>query len=312
MKSVQLKVIDNSCPYNQNSQTSDIQFALLKRLGPDSFEELHYHVKCREYLGDTLLAAYADKDTSLIYGFSLSDGKRMALDETIFSISLPTRFDPDKISYESFIKGISIIRKLEKTMGVPLKSRSTYYLTDKKVDNKDKLVVVSPKEWSYSPLLISLYTFVLRLTTYKVSDKAVSLRRYMKEVSSIYSGTDINYIEYLSGLDINFLLSNYVEILGDAPLTGLDDSKILEVAFASIHAYDDNVSIEYDCSNYGKSTNEEAFWSLYKNHNLHGVVSFANCIQKDETRRNHYLKASEINYKWAKNYMRLLESTSNG
>lgn len=299
MKTVNLKVVTQKSLYNQNPQTSEIKFSLLKRKGRFSFEELHYHVQCREYFGDTLFAAHLDKDLPTIYGFSLR-GKRMSLDETIFSISLPNSPDNNN-GYTSFIRGLKLLRNLEKIMGIPLKNRSKYYLTDKKEDNNDKLVVVSPKEWSYSTLLISLYTFILRLTTYKVNE-TLSLKKYMREVEKSYNGNDVGLINRLDLLDINFLLKNYKEILGSDSMTGLDDVKIGEFAF-DYSDYCRSIDFNYDLSDYGKSVNQIGSWSMLDNHNLHGILNFN--ITLALIKKQGYNIPPRFNYKWAVNYSKL-------
>lgn len=309
MTTVNLEVVKSTCPYNQNGQTADIQFSLLNRIDDNSFKELHYHVKCREYFGDALLAAYFDKDLPNIYGYSLKN-KRMSLDETLFSVTIPNNTTAEKLSFVSFLNGVTIIRSLEKKMGIKLKDRSEYFLTNEDLNGGQKLVIVGPKEWLHSPLLISLYTFVLRLTTYSVSNKATTLDKYMKEVASNYSGTDVNYINNISGLDVTFLLKNYKEVLGTDPLTGLSDEQVGVLGLDPDGNDGDLIEFTYDASEYGLSKEEKGIWGLNNNHDRHGIVTFSSALEEIGTSEPWCLKPKLMNFKWVMNYSKLFKIAS--
>lgn len=303
MKSATLKVVSNSCSYNQNPQNANIQFSLLNRDGK-GFKELHYHVKCREYFGDSLLAAKFDKDLPNIYGFKLIN-KRQCLEHTLISASIYTDTHEGIDHYNQFLKGVKILRKLEKTMGIPLKERSEYRSTDKKVDGSSKIVIISPKEWQHSPMLLSLYTFILRLTTYIVPDTCNSFKLYANYVHSNFTGTDKNYITTLNKIDFDFLLKNYIEIMGDAPLTGLDDTII--ASNFNENSSDTSYGFNYDASRYeGASSNQEASFSTYNNHARHGIITFANSV----TGEAYTHSPREIGFKWACNYKRLKDKAN--
>jgi len=302
---VKLKTVKNVCLYNQNAQTSAILFSLLKRTGKNSFSELFYNVKCREYFGDTCVAAHYDRDVPPIYGFRLKD-KRMSLDEMIMSVSLPYSSDEGS-SYQSFLKGLTILRHTEKLMGIEVKNRSRYYLTNEKVDEGSKIVVVSPNNWCESPLLASVYTFILRLTTYNTNNTK-TLRSCMKYIINNYSNGDKQHAEKLYAIDTNLFFSKYKGILGSSPITGMSDILFKEEIKYLLTGDKDNylTSPHIDFSYIDKGgfiCDDVGEWGLNKNHNLHGIQTFLGrllCFKEN----SDWLQ-KDIGVTWAHNFMRI-------
>jgi len=294
-----LEVVVESCTYNQNPQTSDITYSLLNRTGKNSFKELHYPVKCREYFGDSLVMAVADKDLPSIYGFRLIN-KRQALDETIFSVTLPT-YDQNSIRvYDFFVNQLKYLRKIEKGMGIPLKERSKFYEIDKSFNDYRKIVVVSPKEWQSSPLLISIYTLILRLFTYILhDDKMITLKKRMDSIADISGGVDGTYCTQVKPIDIQFILNNYKAILGENPMTGLNDDVILDKV--SSYSTDDLVNFIKEIDNKEITIN----YSIANNHSQHGLVSF---VDRVKYHNNHDCPAfilRSVGIEWSINYCKL-------
>jgi hypothetical protein len=301
VKTVKLEVMSNPCYYNQNAQNADIQFSLLNRT-KGGFKELHYHVKCREYFGDSLLAAHFDSNLPDIYGFKLTD-KRQALDETIFSVCIPG----GEAHCKNFMKGAKLLRKIERRMGVPLKYRTKFLKTKETIGDNIKIVVVGPMTWQESPLLISLYTFILRLSTYTTPITVRTFEDLMKHVKNNYNGTDVSYCRYLDHIDFNLFFDNYREIIGDAPLTGLDDDKVKGGFHSTCSNFESG--FKYDASKYPNGSNRQtATFSIAHNHMRHGIVTFADSVKSIKLDRNSqiYTSPGKIGFKWPHNYLTLL------
>lgn len=290
-KQVNLEIITQHCYYNQNPQTSEIQWAFLNRIPgeKDSFKELHLQVKCREYFGDAVVCAHLDIDTPAIYGFRLVN-KRVSIEETLLSVSLP--------SNESlgFIKHLSILRKFERQMGIKI---TKCYSTQHTDEDSVKLVLVGDKKWVSSPLLIAIYTQILRSFTYHTPTSSYSA--HIKALITEYSGNDrdtFSNIHY-SGIDLLHLLLNIDRVLGDNPLTGLND---LELKAKKASITDENSRVLL----YSLVVNETNFtfnWSVHLNHSRHGINSFIdNMNYRGQGGQDaEYVKKS-IGASWTNNY----------
>ena len=208
MKKVNLEVISNPSLYNQNPQTSDIHFSFLNRTD-NGFKELFYRVKCREYLGDAITAAHCNQDSPRIYGFELKD-KRASIDEMLLSVSFGEE------SKSNFLKKIGIIREAEKLVGLPKdKWTEVYSVNVQTPDHVNKFVVVGDKFWCSSPLLVSIYTLLLRSLTYSIN--RVRLSTHLKAMENL-SGVDGDQFKSIKGYGVDwiFLLKNLSNIIKDA------------------------------------------------------------------------------------------------
>lgn len=282
LKRVFLEVVNNPCPYNQSPQSSDIEFCMLQRKATEgTFKELHYKVKCREYLGDANIAAHLNRKTPKIYGFELNG--RMALNESIFSLHL------EKNSHDNLRSNIRLLNRLERKLNI---SETELYLTDYGYI----LVSIGSPFWMKSPLLVSIYSFILRALTYRKSSKR-KLSSYLKDISP--SVSDYIYAKRLTRLDLEFLLLNIDEVLGENPISGIDDSILIpSKAFSN----SENVFLKY--INYNNKINHTQFgvWTTHSNHGFNNLNTNLKNVEN--------LKTLDIGYPhgafWAINYSNIL------
>jgi hypothetical protein len=289
LRQVKLKVITENNYYNQIPQTSDIQWSFLNRVKgeKDSFEELFLNVKCREFFGDLVVCGNLNIDTPSIYGLRLKD-KRISVKKTLLSVSM------NEGDVEGFAKRLRFLRQIEGAMGI---KKTRIYPTQHNATDYTKLVLVGDKKWISSPLLISLYTAIIRSLTYSFSK--LTFKDHINElITGSYSyGNDACTFKRLKDceVDIVHLLTNIDVVLGDNPLTGLNDTKLI-VDKKYIKTESDSVGL----SHLGRIT----YWSTYNNHSQHGLMTFLDKIRYAPAGRPI---ADGIGAGWANNYKNLKE-----
>ena len=119
-------------------------------------------------------------------------------------------------------------------MGIPLGMRTKYYSTNYVGPDSNpvtKIVIVGPKEWVSSPLLMSIYAYVLRLTSHEHTKKPKTLNQLLDSArSSDTIGNDSSFLSSVSNAAIIKLLINYKTVLEDNPLTGFNDARLYSEA----------------------------------------------------------------------------------
>jgi hypothetical protein len=294
LKEVDLEIVTEYDYYNQVPQTSEIQWSMLNRLpGKDKFKELHTKVLCREYFGDVVVCANLDIDVPEIYGFKLKD-KRASVKETLLSVSMSAAKIP------SFLNHFKILRRIEKQMGIKMTHR---YRTQHNDDNYTKLVLVGDKKWMSSPLLISIYTQLIRSFTYNTPSD--SLASHIKAlIAPGASGNDVNAFRKFkdSKLDLVHLLTNIDKVLDKKPLTGVDDKQLIQRK--------EDISTQCSCVTLKYTSradfNSVVSWSIYDNHSNHGIVSFCENLRSREVGGEEVKYAeNRIGTSWTDNYAAL-------
>src|SRR5512139_1741402 len=130
-------------------QSLDIKFAFVNK----KFEEVSLPAKCRDFLGDCIWSRKTGKEAN-IYSF-VYDYKTTPFDDCRFSLKFPTGE-----SYNNFIANLPMLHEKEKKAGVKL---SKIFMTD----DKTTLVIVGSNYWIKDSWKVSLYTFYLKLMSYK-------------------------------------------------------------------------------------------------------------------------------------------------
>ena len=293
MNTVKLNSVMQYSSYIQNPQTSSLEFALLERTGEDEFAEIHYSVKCREYFGDALVASHLNQPLPSIYGFKLAS-KKMAIDETLLSLSLT------KDNYNYFIQRLPVLNRIEKKMRISL---TQFFSVENDSINDYKIVSIGDKKWSSSPLLISIYTLILRSFTYKTNKRA--FKNHIKDVINNYYGNDkLAFLEITSKINLEHLLFNIDKVLKDNPLTGADDLNFKLKVSKNNNSFRDR-SISTSLKYYYSDVLYNVQWSIDNNHSQHGILSFINKLELLNT-GNSYLN-NHIGSQWAQNYYLLLK-----
>lgn len=312
---VELVVNTDYCSYNQINQPMDIRFSVANRIGPNKFKELTYRFKCREIMGDIITGGLLDINIPNSAGLNLTSTQRAPKDETIITIVTT------KENYDNFMSNEKIIRSLEKMMGIPLKDRTKFYPVGEDtrvwVDafNESKTyraVVVGSKEWSSSPLMISFYSAILRCLGYN-NNSTKTFGTFIKSYKAYTCGDSVTFSHFNGGqgFDYKLFFKNYKEILGDNPISGLNDSTLKEkIAEQAPHRAD----IEYDLPNsIGGHAVRNAPWSISIQHCYHGTRNFINKIEaltkiirsedlSDNIFNNLY---RQVGFSWAYNYYKL-------
>jgi hypothetical protein len=292
MNTVKLNAVSKYSAYAQTPQTSSLEFALLERVGENEFTEIHYKVKCREYFGDALVAAHLNQPMPPIYGFQLNS-KRMTIDETLFSLFL------DADNYDYFIQRLPVLNRIEKKMGISL---TQFFNVKNDLNNNYKIVSVGDKKWSSSPLLISIYTLILRSFSYKTNRR--TFKTHIKDLLNNYSGNDkATFLEITSKINLEHLLLNIDEVLKDNPLTGIDDLDFK----LKISENNDPFKARYNetyLNYYYKNIKYTVTWSISTNHAQHGILSFINNLKILKLGNN--VPNNSIGSQWALNYYLLI------
>lgn len=148
MKSVTLKLIPVTS-LAEIFQSVDIKFSFVNK----KMEQVTVPAKCRDFLGDCIFSRRYKKAVS-IYGFSYNYTQK-PFDDCRFSLKFP-----NKETMTNFINNINYLHEREKQAGVKL---TTIFNTDK----PNTLVVEGSNYWINSVWKISLYTFYLKLISYK-------------------------------------------------------------------------------------------------------------------------------------------------
>lgn len=148
MKTVALKLIATK-HLAEIFQSVDIKFSFVNK----KMEQVTVPAKCRDFLGDCVFSRRYKKAVS-IYGFSYNYTQK-PFDDCRFSLKFP-----NKETMTNFINNINYLHEREKQAGVKLTEIF-------KTDQKNTLVVEGSNYWINSVWKISLYTFYLKLISYK-------------------------------------------------------------------------------------------------------------------------------------------------
>jgi hypothetical protein len=287
MKKVQLNIKEDFNSYIQVSQASEINWSLLSRVNKYEFQELHTPVTCREFLGDAAVVANLGIAYPLIYGLSLPKGV-ISANETLLSVNIkPQNFDNFKAHFK-------IIRKIERDM----KIKRTKLL---ETQLPNKFVIIGDKKWMSSPLLISIYTLLIRSFTYETPVSSYK-RHITKLLKHTYYSNDVEFFRFFKhcNFDLIHLLSNIDEVLGDNPLTGGNDAVLFE-----------NKGNILNCNSriilpIGIESTYQKVVSFYMHHNhsssgIKSLVDTLQCVYRDcDIHVN-------IGYLWAQNYNKILD-----
>lgn len=332
--------------YNQSGQTSSITWAFLKKAEPVitpgedglpietpsewDYEELNPKVRCREYLGQMCVAVAAGIDYRPT-GDGEFFGSKAIRDKVALSIHiLPCDYDnlqsnlyilnqlEDKFGFERTILLSGSLKKKRE----PRSYSSTDTITTS--SSEEVHVILGDKNWNYSPLLFALYTQVIRVLTYPINLDApiVSLKDLSEWFVNTYScSTDYRGMSSIKKYwDVDLFIDNYKEILGDSPLTGVDDKVFLE-DIKGRHYVNSSIRGAYTIDNYelrGIVMEAGYFHGWSGLHSFYGsFTEFKNNIQamkKDTTsleykeRYNSMIKARLqcVCTSWAYRYAKLL------
>lgn len=136
-------------------QSLEIKFAFTSKIDDLTYNQLHLAIKCRDFLGDCIWSGKVNKPAS-IYNFSF-DAKNTPLD--MYKLRMSLKF-PSKESKAFFKKNIGFIHVREDMLGI---EHTKIITTNKPLT----YIIESDSIWQSAVWKISLFTFYLKLISYK-------------------------------------------------------------------------------------------------------------------------------------------------
>ena len=253
------------------SQVKTCKFSFLKHSGDSTYEELFSPVRCKDYLEDLLLAKITGcKMKDDIYGFRY-DGELSISPHAYLSVHLG---NPDQV--KRVINSLPILHKYES---------SDITVSSLLEDDETTIMLRVPSFWLRSPLLLSTYTFMIRCFTYN-KDISSNWRDLFDQVE-LSGGNDSDYVRrFMKHCDLDKLLLNIDEVLGDHPLTGYSDESMSQAMFDYTH---------YKC---------EMGFSMYSLHDTCGFKSLSELINRLYDGEPSVFKGGSF---WGHSYYEILE-----
>jgi len=273
MKEVRLINNDDVNDYNQIYQEMNVKYSLLKRVEGESdvFRELFPKVICRDYMTDCVAAAMLDESIICgIYGFRLNE--KIEMSELLMSVKV--------IDEKMFKQGIKIIRNLEREFR-DLKTPLQVYPV---IGSNNNWVIVADKAWLKTPLLMSLFSFLIRCINYK-HPNCVGYEKLFKHISNNNVGNDTNYIKSLKGINLRTLIRYIDEIVATDPALGFSLG-MLEGSMFDVEGDDSPLAEVY--------------------HNNGGVIGFVNNVMSIMDGKGY---SSFIGRTWARAYCNIINDS---
>lgn len=136
------------------SQTFPMLFAWVRREG-DEYIAQHSWIKCRDFLADAVLLHMRKDYKSTVYSYGIDKDYKP---EPILALKFPN------LGYKSnFYNNLGRIRQIENINNISHPIRVVF-------DEGEILVVEFDPFWMKHPSLISLYTFLLKIFSYRVDN----------------------------------------------------------------------------------------------------------------------------------------------
>lgn len=138
-------------------QSKTVKLSFLRKTAEDTYIECNAPAQCRDFLHDIVFAAQTKIDYA-IYGMSY-DSKAHPLDLDVTRICIKM---PDRKSAEAFLAHVPYLHAIEASNDLEL---------SRVVPVEDLVIFIEgSKFWQSSSVLVSLYTFLLRIMAYDVGD----------------------------------------------------------------------------------------------------------------------------------------------
>lgn len=229
-------------------------------LSPDN-KQCHQWIKCRDFLHDALRNFINGKQEKEIFGFSYDPKVNPAL--TMDRMRMLVRRDPNtnetkanENTAKMMDSALNMLRCIERSNKI--KPLSKLYCTEK---DKNVYVFESAVDWMESTFMISLYTFIIRLSAKDIKFKGI--RELKSTLKDLYKKSQSPQVR---DNDLKYLKSVYPFFF-----------KIIEKRKGLKYINDD-----------GKKFLEDKSIDLF--HNYSGVVSLAERVNPDENVNNANLE----------------------
>jgi hypothetical protein len=274
----------------------NMYYCFSKKVNDDEYHSISNLTSCKDYAGDVIF-----------YNLLGADSLHMSTHKGSFNAEenlVVTYFFYNKDKQKHFMKKMKVFNRFERKIGY---SETIVKKVDNMIaDGVDKKhfasVLIADPKWKEATLKIDIFLFLTRLMLLDVGDKR-TIQSYVKAVALRDSNQrDTLYSKVIleAGISFEFLMSNISEILGDNPLTGLDDKLFLST-------YKKGSIVSQAKVNIGKRKMVVST-EFSHNHGYHGIKHLANSVTliKYTVRTNGIiLPLASIGTLWAYNYCRL-------
>ena len=308
---VKLEVIINPSTYGGIAESAPMAFGVAVRTSDRSFKEIKPEAHCRDFSGPVAITAKLKLDKCPYIERYSTSKDRLSTDEIVITLS------QGRESLVRFMDNFHILNELEEDCGIPL---TKAYLTNEVSSTfRRKIVIVGDKFWIQSPLCLSIFTWLLRCLSYSLPTKPSSLEEladlFIKHSPTSTDGTF--WVKINPHVNVRLLLKNIVHILGDNPITGIDDNKIIHSTnYLSKIGTDAEYRGDYDKIKRGIFKNEffhvNYCWDWNSASSYQGLISFVYLITKAKDGTFDKYKTSPQSgywpypgYIWVSNYLNL-------
>jgi hypothetical protein len=166
-----VKHFPNPKSLSEEYQQTGFNFAFVTA-PKDGLAQCHEWVVCRDFLPDAAMAQLSGNPFS-IYNFNYTKGENPPIDMSKMRMLVAKKglADDKAADFKSMIaSSLRLVNHYERYAGVPLSTVKQVKL-DKPGNVNHVYLFVGPKMWMTSPILISMYTFLLRLGDKKINAK---------------------------------------------------------------------------------------------------------------------------------------------
>ncbi len=199
----EFKSYDKNQNLDEIYQKSGMRFAFISAPKDGNAQSCSW-VKCRDFLHDAF-RAFIHKSSCSIYGFSYNYKTDPPIDTRRIRMLI---MDVDKnadILKKNILNGVKLINHYESLANI--KQRTKRYEV-----NPGIWVINGPNFWLKSPVLISMYTFLLRLGELNIVFKNTKdLEKQLKKHSSKEGNNDAKYL-YTTWNKMSLIVENYDKI----------------------------------------------------------------------------------------------------
>ena len=180
---------------NEDYQSTGIKFSFVTS-PEDGLLQCHEWVKCRDFMPDAVKALIT-KTTFSIYGFVYDPNKNPAIDLSKIRVIVSKQNmlpEAAELFHAQMKSALKLLNHYERFAGTSL-SRLEKVTLDKPNGYDTVFMFVGPKMWLTSPILISMYTFLIRL-----GDKQIKFRGRKELIAAL---KDLNERSKRGGLSDN-------------------------------------------------------------------------------------------------------------
>jgi len=183
----EFKAYDKQQILNEIYQKSGMRFALMSAPKDGNLQSCPW-IKCRDYLHDAF-RAFIHKSSCKIYGFSYDYATDPPIDTRRIRLLVKNEVKNAKDLTKDVIYGVKLINHYESIAGIKLR-------TKKYEINPGIWVVNGPNFWFKSPVLTSMFTFLLRLGEYRINfENNDDLELALKKHANPEGDNDARYLK---------------------------------------------------------------------------------------------------------------------